>query len=105
MRRGKTKKAAYFLLPLAVIVILLFFFTFISGVKEGQRELARTQIEETVRRTALTCYALEGAYPPDLEYMNNRYGLGFDEERYQVYYDVYGSNLMPDITVLEKGEE
>ena len=67
--------------------------------------MARTQLKETVRRTALTCYALEGAYTPDLEYMNNRYGLGFDEERYQVYYDVYGSNLMPDITVLEKGEE
>ena len=33
--------------------------------------------------------------------MEERYGLQIDTDRYTVYYDVFASNLMPDITVLE----
>ena len=59
------------------------------------------QLEEALRRSAVACYAAEGIYPPDLAYMEERYGLQIDTDRYTVYYDVFASNLMPDITVLE----
>ena len=60
------------------------------------------QLEEAVRRSAVACYAAEGAYPPDVEYLEEHYGLQVDRERYAVKYEVIASNLMPDITVLEK---
>ncbi|MGN1143104.1 MAG: hypothetical protein ACI4SU_00960 [Anaerovoracaceae bacterium] len=100
MRRRKN--AARFFMPLILLAVLLISITVLSDVERGRSGLARKQLEATVRKTVLTCYAAEGIYPPSLEYMKDRYGLCFDEETYQIYYDVFGANLMPDITVLEK---
>ena len=44
---------------------------------------------------------MEGAYPNDLEYLRSHYGLAYDQSRYIVRYDAFGSNLMPSISVLE----
>ena len=63
---------------------------------------AQTQfVVDAVHNAALTCYAVEGAYPTDLEYLRKNYGLAYDQSRYQVRYDAFGSNLMPDIRVTE----
>lgn len=83
------------LLPLA----LLLGATGISGSKDArQLELLR----RSVSRCAVQCYAIEGAYPQSLDYMLQNYGLAVDTERYFVDYSYIASNLMPDITVLER---
>lgn len=46
--------------------------------------------------------ALEGVYPESLEYLKEHYGLTYNEDRYIVNYEALGSNLMPDVTVMEK---
>ena len=48
----------------------------------------------------VACYSSEGIYPPNLDYLKERYGVQVDETRYTVMYDVFADNLMPDITVL-----
>ena len=58
-------------------------------------------VTEAVHNAALTCYAVEGAYPTNLEYLRTHYGLAYDQDRYMVRYSSFGSNLMPDITVTE----
>ena len=60
------------------------------------------QLEEALRRTAVSCYAAEGVYPPTLEYMEEHYGIQIDRTRYTVHYEVFATNIMPDITVLDK---
>ena len=50
----------------------------------------------------MACYAAEGIYPPDISYLEEHYGIQIDKDRFAVYYDVFASNLMPDITVIEK---
>jgi hypothetical protein len=50
----------------------------------------------------VACYAAEGVYPPDLDYLKEHYGLQINEERYTVFYEIFAENLMPAITVLEK---
>ncbi len=60
-------------------------------------------IEKAVRRAAVECYALEGSYPPDLEYLTERYGLLLNDDRFFVDYQVTGSNLAPDIRVYYLG--
>jgi len=72
-----------------------------SGVsdREGLR-----MAEQAVRQAAVSCYALEGAYPASYEDLKERTGLAVDEEKYTVFYSIFASNIMPDITVLEKGE-
>ncbi len=89
------------LIPLAVLLVLLFFFTALHHLSDGRSEEARAQLETSLRRAAAACYAAEGAYPPTLEYLVERYGVQVDESRYTVFYDVFASNLMPDITVLD----
>jgi hypothetical protein len=50
----------------------------------------------------VSCYALEGQYPPDIAYLQEQYGLQIDMDRYMVHYEVFAENIMPDITVLER---
>lgn len=88
-----------------VLAALFCFFTGLSGVQKGSGEEGRRKLEESIRRTAAACYAVEGIYPPTLDYMEENYGLQVDEERYFVDYRIFASNLMPDITVLEKNGE
>ena len=46
---------------------------------------------------------MEGAYPESLEYLKENYGLIYDEDLFFVDYKVEGSNILPDITIIEKG--
>ena len=91
------------LLALVILAaVLLSFSTALSNLKVGRGEEGRLQLEESVRRAAVTCYAVEGIYPPDLEYLQEHYGIQVDEKNYYVFYEVFASNMMPDITVVEK---
>ena len=58
---------------------------------------------QAVRRAAVSCYAIEGAYPESYEYLCNNYGLAINNQRYTVDYQVFASNIMPDITVIPVG--
>ena len=89
------------LVPL-VVAVLLIFTTALSNLQEGQQSEGRQQLEDAVRRSAVACYAAEGIYPPDLDYLSTHYGVQIDEERYHVFYEIFADNLMPDITVLER---
>ena len=101
--REKCRGAVKALLTLAVLaVILLTFKTALSNLTVGRGEEGRLRLEESIRRAAVTCYAVEGIYPPDLAYLEEHYGIQLDEKNYYVFYEVFGSNIMPDITVLER---
>lgn len=104
MRRKKSGLAALLggvLLPLAAAVVLLWFAAAVDSLDSGRSEEDLRQLEETLRRSCVACYAAEGVYPPDLDYLKEHYGLQIDEERYTVKYSAFAENLMPDITVLE----
>jgi len=93
------------LFPVLAIGILLFFLASINNLNEGKSEEGKNQLEQALKRCAVTCYATEGIYPPDVEYMKEHYGIQIDEERYLVRYEIFAENLMPDITVVEKRDE
>lgn len=58
--------------------------------------------EKAIQRAALQCYALEGSYPPDLKYLEANYGIIINSDRYYYQYDIFASNIMPEIVVFEK---
>ena len=91
-----------FLLPLLAVAVLLVFLTSLSNLEQGRSEEDKRQLEDALRRASVACYAAEGIYPPNLDYLREHYGIQIDETRYMVVYDVFASNLMPDITVLEQ---
>lgn len=89
-------------LPMIVLLILtpLLLFLFSGFLRSKTEKESLAMAEESVRRAAVECYALEGFYPPSLDYLIGRYGVTLDEDHYFVDYQYIASNLMPDITVL-----
>ncbi len=83
-----------------ILVVALLFGAGLRNLESGGGEVQRQQLEESIRRAALACYASEGYYPPDFEYIEEHYGLRPDPERYAVFYEVHAENLMPEITVV-----
>ncbi|MBQ5567821.1 MAG: hypothetical protein IIT41_01095, partial [Oscillospiraceae bacterium] len=69
----------------------------ITSDKEGLR-LA----EEAIRKAAVSIYAMEGAYPATYEDLKAQSGIAVDEEKYIVQYEIFASNIMPEITVLDR---
>jgi len=89
---------------LAVFVaIVLVFCLAVDKVTSASDGAELKLVRDAVKNAALTCYAVEGAYPEDLEYLREHYGLGYNEERYMIYYDAFASNVLPDIRVVERG--
>jgi len=68
-----------------------------SSSAEGLRIL-----ENSLRRAVVMCYAIEGRYPESVEYIERHFGIHIDRSRYIVHYRVFGSNMLPEITVIEK---
>ena len=76
-------------------------FSFLGRAKsEGSDTLVKA-----IRQASVQCYAIEGRYPPSVEYLEEHYGIVIDRDRYHVFYDGWASNVMPDITVLPVAEE
>ena len=99
MRINKKDIASIFIF----IVLILVFVFFINSItnKNSGRELQI--VRDAVKNAALTCYAVEGMYPDNLEYLREHYNLSYNEEKYHVFYDPLASNLMPSIKVAERG--
>ena len=103
----KTRKRL-FLPVLAVAVslaVLLWFFTAVGQLGSGRAKEGKLQLETALRRAAAACYAAEGIYPPTLDYLTEHYGVQINGELYAVFYEVFADNLIPQITVVEKGHD
>ena len=73
----------------------------LGNVTKGNAEEEKRLVEESIRRAVVTCYAVEGYYPPNLVYIKENYHVRIDEDKFFVDYRIFASNFMPDITVLE----
>lgn len=95
----------------AMISFVVFFavvLLFCAGIDGASRKAKREQknsLEDAVWRNITQYYAIEGKYPESLEVLKEEYGLQYDSEEFFVDYQVFGANLMPDVTVLEGTSE
>lgn len=80
----------------------------VQGVREAAEVSDREGLrlaEQAVRQAAVSCYALEGTYPATYEELKASSGIAVDEEKYKVFYEIFASNIMPEITVVERWVE
>ena len=96
------KKSLVLPIVLGLLAILLCVSLWLRDLDRRQREAGRQQLENALRRSVAACYAAEGIYPPNLDYLRQHYGLLIGEERFRVFYEVFAHNLMPEMTVLER---
>lgn len=75
----------------------------IDYMNDASEDAQLEMVENAVRDAVITCYAVEGAYPSDLQYLVDNYGLYYDKDTYIVFYDAFASNVMPEIRVRLRG--
>ena len=92
-------------LPVIVFALVLIFSSVTGEFSKDKAKQDKENLERTLNRAAVACYAIEGAYPPSVEYLTENYRVKVDTKKYTVKYELYASNLMPSITVLENAEE
>ncbi len=88
---------------LSVIVFFVIALVFIKAIDytgKSSIEKQQTSLESAIARDIVQCYAIEGTYPPSLEYMEQHYGLTYDKTTFFVDYQPVASNLYPDYTVI-----
>jgi len=91
------------LLPVCFFALIIaFFFHGVGSISQTADQERLRSAQNAVTKAAVQCYALEGQYPPDLNYLRDNYGLSIDERVYIVHYDMFASNIMPQITVLPR---
>lgn len=85
----------------ACILSLFLWIAWGTAQVESQSQ-AVASVRDAVVSAAKQCAAVEGAYPPDLEYLQEHYGLIINEADYDVAYEAFASNVPPTVTVVPK---
>ena len=89
-------------LGIIVVVVFLYGVNYVSSSSyEGQLE----SLQNAVSRDVAQCYAVEGTYPPNIDYLYDHYGLTYNEDLFYVDYQFIGSNMYPDITIIQLQEK
>ena len=96
----KRGAARWIVLALLILLVAALLIVWKPGRDLGDESAAA--IREAIRRSALQCYAVEGVYPPNLQYLQDNYGLEVNTEDFYVTYDAFASNLPPTVRVTSK---
>jgi len=86
------------------LAMLIFLYVGLSAVGSRSDSELSASLKDSVLRALLTCYAVEGRYPSDVDYLRTHYGLTYDTERYIVSLQAFADNLLPAVAVLNVGE-
>lgn len=85
-----------FLVSIAILVII---FGGIDSYDNSFDAVETERIQAVVEKYAIQCYATEGAYPPDVFYLQEHYGLILNEDKYIYEYEAVAENIKPIIQV------
>ncbi len=91
------------LIPALIMVAVLIVLSItVPRITSANIERERGLLENAIERSVVQCYALEGTYPPSIGYLEEHYGLQYDEDSFIVDYRYIGGNIRPNVTVLER---
>ena len=97
----RVSDSTYRFLSIALFVgIAVLFFLVVDATGKSSISKQQESLENALSRDIVQCYAIEGRYPPDLEYLEQHYGLTYDKKTFFVDYIPVASNLYPDVTVI-----
>ncbi len=82
------------------ILIFVAFLLVVSKASEGSISEQRQNLADAIDRAVIQCYVTEGRYPESFEYLEENYGIIYDDELFRVDYVIYGTNMKPDVTII-----
>ncbi len=80
-------------------LIAVIFFCGVQWIDDWMVRESRQALENELRQAAEHCYAVEGRYPPDLDYLEDHYGIRLQNRSFSVEYRRVAPDRMPEITV------
>lgn len=87
---------------LVFIAVLAFFYFAVGNISSSTIDKQEESLKNALQKDLVHCYAVEGYYPPSLEYICEHYGLSYNTDIFYVDYQPIASNIMPSITVIRK---
>jgi hypothetical protein len=107
MRKSIFRKSAWDI-AYSAIMPLLFTAAVIVMIVFGLRQTAESSraeplriLEDSIRRAVVVAYAVDGRYPESIQYIEENFGIHIDWTRFVVHYQIFASNVFPDIAVIE----
>ena len=86
-----------------IIIGFVFLYIIYAMVKydDGSASRQADSVRKIIDKALVQCYALEGSYPLDIDHIEG-YGVILDYKKFYFYYEWFGSNMKPQVMVLEK---
>lgn len=81
---------------LGLLIVTVYKFNDLSIEQDRQLTLA------AIRKASVQCYADEGRYPSDIDYLVENYNVHIDFDTFMVVYDCAASNISPNISVFRR---
>lgn len=82
--------------------LLFLFFILVASISEDTIDRQEEALTNALHRNIVSCYCVEGTYPPSLDYILEHYGLTYDSDSFFVDYKPIGANIYPDVTIIRK---
>jgi len=103
-RKSKSDISAVMITLAGFALLLIFVIVMLNNAAETSWKEARQAAEDSVIRAVVSCYAYEGVYPDNIEYLIENYNLVIDEQKYLIHYEKMADNLMPNIIIMDRGK-
>ena len=103
MKRFSIKNVIAYLIPSVLFLgMLMWVYIALNNTSLAAERSERAAVKTTIENGITMCYAIEGAYPPNLTYLKDNYGVFYDTEKYTVHYESFADNIRPTVRVLER---
>ena len=93
--RGRRLVAAVLAFAACIAVAVSLYLDAASDISAQSEQAIRQAILDSAKQ----CAAIEGSYPSSLSYLEEKYGLSVNRKDYLITYEVFASNVMPEVTV------
>lgn len=100
----KREKIRILLMIVAFAAVIFFVGVYSQNAQDSMDNEQLRTLQEAIRSSAVECYAAEGVYPKQVEYLEEHYGIQIDDSKYVVVYEYRGANLCPTVRVNRKGD-
>jgi hypothetical protein len=101
VKKRKSNIAAIVVTAAVFVGFAVFIIVMLGNAAATCSEEALQIVRDSVIRAVVSCYAYEGFYPDNIDYLIDNYSLAIDTSRYLVYFDKIADNLMPNIVISE----
>ena len=98
--RGRRLRLVAIVLVVAALIAGLYFAW--GTITQSMREQGAYSVRNSILEAARQCCAIEGSYPPSLEYLEENYGLVVNHADYIITYDVFAENIAPTVVAVPR---